>query len=100
MPDTRYGVKNFPIWELKYIKEGENPEKKIAEAKEQMKRYEKDKKFIRFSKGTTVYKYILLAYKDRMEVLEVQERGIAAWRLCILGYRHDTRFEKSKTPLY
>jgi len=64
-------VKNSQIWELKYIKEKENPESKIKEAKEQIKRYEKDEKFLRLSEGTQVFRYILLAYKDRMEILEI-----------------------------
>ena len=70
--DTIYRVKNSQIWELKYIKEGENSEKKIADAREHISRYEKDEKFLRLSKGTTIYKYILLAYKNRMEVLDGQ----------------------------
>ena len=70
VPDSRYGVKNSQIWELKYIKEKENPESKIKEAKEQIQRYEKDEKFLRLSQGTQIFRYILLAYKDRMEILE------------------------------
>jgi len=71
VPDSRYGVKNSQIWELKYIKEKENPESKIKEAKEQIQRYEADEKFLRLSEGTQVFRYILLAYKDRMEILEI-----------------------------
>jgi hypothetical protein len=70
VPDSRYGVKNSQIWELKYIKENENPESKIQEAKEQIWRYEKDEKFLRLSHGTQVFRYILLAYKDRIDILE------------------------------
>jgi len=70
VPDSRYGVKNSQIWELKYIKEKENPESKIKEAKEQIQRYEKDEKFLRLSQGTQIFRYILLAYKDHMEILE------------------------------
>ena len=70
VPDTRYGVKNSQIWELKYIKEKEDPQEKIEEAKEQIKRYEQDEKFQRLAAGTTIFKYIILAYKDRIEILE------------------------------
>ena len=70
VPDTRYGVKNSQIWELKYIKEKEDPQEKIKEAKEQIKRYEQDEKFQRLAAGTTIFKYIILAYKDRIEILE------------------------------
>jgi len=70
VPDTRYEVKNSQIWELKYIKEKEDPQQKIKEAKEQIKRYEQDQKFQRLAAGTDIYKYIILAYKDRVEILE------------------------------
>ena len=70
VPDTRYNVKNSQIWELKYIKANENPDEKIKDAKEQIKQYEADKKFQRLSQGTTLYKYIVLGYKDRVEILE------------------------------
>src|SRR6056297_3389160 len=70
VPDTRYNIKNSQIWELKYIKENENPQKKIKEAKKQIKRYEQDQKFQRLAEGTTIYKHIILAYKDRVEILE------------------------------
>jgi hypothetical protein len=69
VPDTRYGVKNSQIWELKYIKENEDPEQKIKDAQEQIKRYEKDEKFLRLAEGTKIYKYIVLAYKDRVEIV-------------------------------
>jgi hypothetical protein len=65
----RYGVKNSQIWELKYIKENEDPEQKIKDAQEQIKRYEKDEKFLRLAEGTKIYKYIVLAYKDRVEII-------------------------------
>jgi len=70
VPDTRYGVKNSQILELKYIKDKEDPKEKIKEATEQIKRYEQDEKFQRLAAGTKIYKYIILAYKDRVEILE------------------------------
>jgi len=70
VPDTRYNIKNSQIWELKYVKETEDPQEKIKEAKKQIKRYEQDPKFQRLAAGTTVYKHIILAYKDRVEILE------------------------------
>jgi hypothetical protein len=70
VPDTRYNIKNSQIWELKYIKENEEPQKKIKEAKEQIKKYEQDIKFQRLTQETTIYKYIILAYKDRVEIIE------------------------------
>src|SRR6056297_4309660 len=70
VPDTRYNIKNSQIWELKYIKETENPQEKIKEAKKQIKRYEQDQKFQRLAAETTIYKYIIVAYKDRVEILE------------------------------
>src|SRR6056297_3160612 len=70
VPDTRYNVKNSQIWELKYIKETEDPKEKIKEAKEQIKKYEQDPKFQRLANGTDIYKYIILAYKDRIEILD------------------------------
>lgn len=69
VPDSRYGVKNSQIWELKYIKENEDPQQKIEDAKEQIELYEKDEKFLRLAEGTKIYKYIVLAYKDRVEIL-------------------------------
>ncbi|MEA1884205.1 MAG: PD-(D/E)XK nuclease domain-containing protein [Thermotogota bacterium] len=70
VPDTRYDVKNSQIWELKYIKDNEDPQEKIKVAKEQIKRYEQDQKFQRLTKGTTIHKHIILAHKDRVEILE------------------------------
>ncbi len=70
VPDTRYNIKNSQIWELKYIKENEKPDEKIKDAKKQIKQYEQDIKFQRLAGGTTVYKYIILAYKDRVEIIE------------------------------
>src|SRR6056297_2549276 len=70
VPDTRYNIKNSQIWELKYIKENENPQEKINDAKKQIKKYEQDPKFQRLAAGTTLYKHIILAYKDRVEILE------------------------------
>src|SRR6056297_1235097 len=70
VPDTRYNVKNSQIWELKYIKDKEDPQEKIKDAKKQIKRYEQDPKFQRLAAGTTIYKHIILAYKDRVEILE------------------------------
>src|SRR6056297_1878716 len=70
VPDTRYNVQNSQIWELKYIKANENPGEKIKDAKEQIKQYEADKKFQRLAQGTTLFKYIILGYKDKVEILE------------------------------
>jgi len=70
VPDSRYNIKNSQIWELKYIKDKEDPKEKIKEATEQIKRYEQDEKFQRLAAGTKIYKYIILAYKDRVEILE------------------------------
>ncbi|MEA1883785.1 MAG: PD-(D/E)XK nuclease domain-containing protein, partial [Thermotogota bacterium] len=70
IPDTRYEVTNSQIWELKYIKDKEDPQEKIKEAKDQIKKYEQDQKFQRLAGGTDIYKYIILAYKDRVEILE------------------------------
>jgi len=70
VPDTRYNVQNSQIWELKYIKENEDPKEKIEQAKEQIKRYEQDTKFQRLAAGTTIFKTIILAYKDRIEILK------------------------------
>ncbi len=69
VPDTRYDVKNSQIWELKYIKDNEDPQEKIKAAKEQIKRYEQDQKFQRLAQETTIHKHIILAYKDRVEIL-------------------------------
>jgi len=33
VPDTRYNVQNSQIWELKYIKDKEDPQEKTKEAK-------------------------------------------------------------------
>jgi len=62
--------KNSQIWELKYIKENEDPQEKNKEAKEQIKRYEQNEKFKRLAAGTDIYKYIILVHKDRVEILE------------------------------
>ena len=70
VPDTRYNIKNSQIWELKYIKENENPQEKIKDTKKQIKQYEQDPKFQRLAAGTTIYKHIILAYKDRVEISE------------------------------
>jgi hypothetical protein len=70
VPDSRYGVKNSQIWELKYIKDKENPAEKIKEAKKQIKKYEQDEKFLRLTQGTDIYKYIILAYKDKIEIMD------------------------------
>jgi hypothetical protein len=70
IPDTRYNVKNSQIWELKYIKENEDPKKKIEEARKQIERYEQDIKFQRLTHETIIYKYIILAYKDRVEIID------------------------------
>src|SRR6056297_2720216 len=70
VPDTRYNIKNYQIWEHKYIKDKEDPQEKIKDAKKQIKRYEQDPKFQRLAAGTTIYKHIILAYKDRVEILE------------------------------
>lgn len=68
IPDTRYKVNNAQIWELKYIKKNENKEEKIEQAKQQIKKYEQDIKFIRQTKGIKVYKYIILATKEKIEI--------------------------------
>jgi hypothetical protein len=68
-PDSRYGVQNSHIWELKYLKKGENKQKKLDEAREQIKRYEKDEKFLRLAKGTRLYKYIIVGTKDDVEII-------------------------------
>ncbi|MFW6262917.1 MAG: AAA family ATPase [Thermotogota bacterium] len=73
VPDTRYGVKNSQIWELKYIKDKEDPQEKIKEAKKQIKKYEQDEKFQRLAAGTDIYKTIILAYKDKIELLDQTE---------------------------
>jgi len=73
VPDTRYGVKNSQIWELKYIKEKEDPKEKIKEAKKQIKKYEQDEKFQRLAAGTDIYKTIILAYKDKIELIDQTE---------------------------
>jgi len=70
VPDSRYNIKNSQIWELKYIKDKEDPQEKIKAAKDQIKRYEQDQKFQRLAKGTTIHKHVILAYKDRVEILE------------------------------
>ncbi|MEA1883765.1 MAG: PD-(D/E)XK nuclease domain-containing protein, partial [Thermotogota bacterium] len=70
VPDTRYNIKNSQIWELKYIKDNEDPKEKIKEAKDQIKRYEQDQKFQRLAQGTTIHKHIILAFKDHVEILE------------------------------
>jgi hypothetical protein len=68
-PDSRYGVQNSHIWELKYLKKNENREKKIQEAGEQILKYERDEKFIRLAKDTKLFKYIILGTKDGVEIL-------------------------------
>eukprot|EP00831_Metopus_contortus_P031052 TRINITY_DN25392_c0_g1_i2.p2 TRINITY_DN25392_c0_g1~~TRINITY_DN25392_c0_g1_i2.p2 ORF type:complete len:158 (-),score=40.38 TRINITY_DN25392_c0_g1_i2:31-504(-) len=73
-PDTRYGVKNSHIWELKFLKKGEDRDKKIKEAREQIKRYERDEKFMRIAEGTTLFKYIILGTKEGVEILDENEK--------------------------
>ena len=68
-PDSRYGVQNSHIWELKYLKKNENREKKIQEAGEQILKYERDEKFMRLAKDTKLFKYIILGTKDGVEIL-------------------------------
>jgi hypothetical protein len=68
-PDSRYGVKNSHIWELKFLKKNENREKKIQEAGEQILKYERDEKFMRLAKDTKLFKYIILGTKDGVEIL-------------------------------
>jgi len=70
VPDTRYNIKNSQIWELKYIKANEDPDKKIEDAKKQIQQYEADQKFQRLAQDTTLYKYIILGYKDKVEILK------------------------------
>jgi len=69
-PDSRYNVKNSHIWEIKYLKKGDNREAKIKEASEQIARYENDDQFKRLSAGTTLYKYIILCSKEKVEVID------------------------------
>jgi hypothetical protein len=68
-PDSRYGVQNSHIWELKFLKKNENREKKIQEAGEQILKYERDEKFMRLAKDTKLFKYIILGTKDGVEIL-------------------------------
>jgi hypothetical protein len=68
-PDSRYGVQNSHIWELKFLKKNENREKKIQEAREQILKYEWDEKFMRLAKDTKLFKYIILGTKDGVEIL-------------------------------
>ena len=74
-PDSRYGVQNSQIWELKYLKKNENRQKKIQEAREQILKYERDEKFMRLAKGTKLFKYIILGTKDGVEILDENNRG-------------------------
>ncbi len=69
-PDTRYGVKNSQIWELKFLKKSDDREDKLKEAREQIKRYETDEKFLRLAEGTQLYKYIILGSKDGVEIVD------------------------------
>jgi hypothetical protein len=69
-PDTRYGVKNSQIWELKFLKKSNDREDKLKEAREQIKRYETDEKFLRLAEGTQLYKYIILGSKDGVEIVD------------------------------
>jgi hypothetical protein len=71
-PDSRYSVKNSQIWELKYVKKDEMPDKKINEAKEQLKRYEQDEKFIRLASDTKLFKYIIVGTFNGVEIIEVE----------------------------
>jgi hypothetical protein len=70
-PDSRYGVKNAHIWELKFLKKGENRDEKIKEAKEQIRKYENDEKFIRLAEGLEIYKYIIIGTKDTVEIINM-----------------------------
>jgi hypothetical protein len=70
-PNSRYGVKNSQIWELKYLKKGEYREEKLQEAKEQIARYERDEKFLRLAEGTEIFKYIILCTKDGVEIVKL-----------------------------
>jgi hypothetical protein len=72
-PDTRYGVKNSQIWELKFLKKADDRETKLKEAREQIKRYETDEKFLRLAEGTQLYKYIILGSKDGVEIVNENE---------------------------
>ena len=72
-PDTRYGVKNSQIWELKFLKKADDREAKLKEAREQIKRYENDEKFLRLAKRTKLYKYIILGSKDGVEIVDENE---------------------------
>jgi hypothetical protein len=68
-PDSRYGVQNSHIWELKFLKKCETRQEKLNEAREQIKRYEKDEKFLRLARGTRLYKYIIVGTKDDVEII-------------------------------
>jgi hypothetical protein len=70
-PDSRFGINNCQIWELKYLKKGENRQDKIDEAKGQIAKYEADEKFLRISQGMTTYKYIILCTKDNVEIVDM-----------------------------
>jgi hypothetical protein len=69
-PDSRYVVKNSHIWELKFLKKGDSRENKLKDAREQIKRYETDEKFLRLTRGTTLHKYIIIGTKDDVEVCD------------------------------
>jgi hypothetical protein len=68
-PDSRYDIKNSHIWELKFVKKGDNKEEKLKEAKKQIRQYEKDEKFLRLTRGTDLFKYIIIGTKDDVELI-------------------------------
>ena len=57
---------------MKYVKKDEMPDKKINEAKEQLKRYEQDEKFIRLASDTKLFKYIIVGTFNGVEIIEVE----------------------------
>jgi len=70
-PDSRYEVNNSQIWELKFLKKGDDRNEKLKEARAQIKEYENDPNFQRLTANTTVYKYIIIGTKDDVEIIDV-----------------------------
>lgn len=70
-PDSRYEVNNSQIWELKFLKKGDDRNEKFEEARAQIKKYENDPNFQRLTANTTVYKYIIIGTKDDVEIIDV-----------------------------
>jgi len=70
-PDSRYEVNNAQIWELKFLKKGDNRNEKLEEAREQIEKYENDPNFQRLTTNTKVYKYIIIGTKDDVEIINL-----------------------------